>query len=427
MRVDPHKYGESVLLALSGGIDSMVMASLVLHCATATGRQKAVRLAVAHCNFHLRGEESDADEAFVRRWAADRGLECFVAHFDTETYAAENSISIEMAARDLRYSFFDSLCHEHGFGGTCVAHNADDNAETLMLNLVRGTGISGICAMSETARNPRGDSLIFRPMLAFSREEITAYAGKWSVEWREDSTNALTGARRNVLRNVVFPVLKQLNPSLVKTLNADIGHFRQARQIVEAAVPVLDFSGGLPISELKSSPFWKYSLFESLSSYLFNPATINSLVGLLEKGGVISGKIFQSPEWTIVTTTDKLLLEKNSDAGDLPRVKVELLDWDGSQSPVTPRGVTLIDASAVDGEPLIRRWRDGDYLHPLGMKGRKKVSDLLTDLKYSISAKKKVMVVAGKGSHVLAVVGIRPDSAAAVSSLTGKVYRISTR
>jgi len=425
VRVDPHKYGESVLLAVSGGIDSMVMASLMLHYAGASGTKKAVQLAVAHCNFHLRGDESDRDERFVREWARSNSLPCYVAGFDTAGYAESHGVSIEMAARELRYEFFNDLCAEHGFAGTCVAHNANDNAETLLLNLVRGTGLAGACAMNEVARNPQGNSLIFRPLLPYSRDDIAEYAAKWSIAWCEDSTNAENDARRNVIRNVVFPVLKQLNPSLVKTLNSDIAHFCQAKKIVDAAVPVLDFSSGVSISELLAAPFWKYSLFESLSVYGFNTPVIESLASLLESEGIISGKCFEAQQWRVVTTTDKLLLEKRSDKIELPEVKVELLDWDGSQSPVTERGVSLIDAAALHGEPVLRPWQEGDYLQPLGMKGKKKVSDLLTDLKYSISAKKKVLVVAGNGSHVLAVVGERIDASAAVSPATGKVYRIS--
>ena len=181
MRVFPHRYGESILLAVSGGVDSIVMAHLFL--------KKPVKICIAHCNFHLRCAESDSDAAFVQEWASSRGVECLIKDFDTQQYASSRNISIEMAARELRYTWFDALCKERGFDGTCVAHNANDNVETLFLNLLRGTGLKGLCAMSPISANPYGSSKIFRPLLDYSRDEIVDYAAAHSLEYRTDSSN----------------------------------------------------------------------------------------------------------------------------------------------------------------------------------------------------------------------------------------------
>ena len=203
----------AVLLAVSGGIDSMVMADLFLNSAHSS------RITLAHCNFHLRGEESDGDCAFVRDWACTHGVPFREAGFDTRSYAGEHGVSIEMAARELRYSWFASLCDEEGFSAVAVAHNANDNAETLILNLLRGTGLTGICGMRELS--PLAGSafaVLIRPLLGFSRDEIREYALSRGLEWREDSTNADSAYKRNLIRNEVFPLFSKVNPSISREM-----------------------------------------------------------------------------------------------------------------------------------------------------------------------------------------------------------------
>lgn len=422
MRVEPHKWGESVLLAVSGGIDSVVMAELFWRC----NGFIPVKLAVAHCNFHLRGEESDADAAFVKAWADAHSLECHMIDFDTVSYASEHRVSVEMAARELRYAWFDALCRENGYAGVCVAHNANDNVETLFLNLLRGTGLKGLCAMKETSRNPYGTTKVFRPMLGYSREEIERYANVNGIEYRTDSTNLKSDYKRNRLRNEVFPLLRQINPSFVSTVSRDIANFRQAEAVVESCVSELvpDAEGRVGISALKSMPHWQFSLFFLLSGYGFQPPVIDSVVELLNSGDrIVGGHRFESEEYLLVTTTEHLRMERKDERRDGP--SVALLDWDPSMSPRTARGTTLVDADRLVGEPRLRKWRPGDWLNPLGMKGRKKVSDLLTDLKYDVLLKENVYVLEGDGSHVLAVIGERVDSSVSVSASTKRVYRIS--
>ena len=215
-----------ILLAVSGGIDSMYLAE------KAPELFPGASFAVAHCNFRLRGEESDGDEAFVRQWCSDAGMDCFIKRFDTRAEAEAKNISIEMAARDLRYEWFAALCRgeepsadgKTGFDAVALAHNADDNAETLILNLVRGTGIKGMRGMSADVLDGRGVRIL-RPLLAVPREEIHRWMVSNGKAWREDSSNAGGEYKRNRIRHEVLPVLKELNPALLKTLADDMAHF----------------------------------------------------------------------------------------------------------------------------------------------------------------------------------------------------------
>ena len=209
-----------LLVAVSGGIDSMCLMEKV--------RQDGEPFAVAHCNFKLRGSESDADEALVRSTAQALGVVCHVKSFDTAGYAAENKISIEMAARRLRYHWFGELCREYGYSGVAVAHNANDNAETLILNLLRGTGLKGLTGMKAEGFIPDpefSDIPLLRPLLGMTREDIEAFAAEYGITWREDHTNAQNEYKRNKIRNLVFPVFKEINPSFVETLNDDMSKF----------------------------------------------------------------------------------------------------------------------------------------------------------------------------------------------------------
>ena len=211
-----------LLVAVSGGIDSMCLAQKV--------RLEGGPFAMAHCNFSLRGEESDADEAFVRSWASAYNIPLHVKRFDTQAFAQAEGISVEMAARRLRYRWFGELCREHGYGAVAVAHNANDNAETLLLNLLRGTGLKGITGMKASGFLPDpeyGDIPLLRPLLGMTREEIEAFAREQGLTWREDSTNALNDYKRNKIRNQVFPLFREINPSFVQTLNRDMERFTQ--------------------------------------------------------------------------------------------------------------------------------------------------------------------------------------------------------
>ena len=224
-----------LLVAVSGGIDSMCLCEKV--------RLAGGPFAVAHCNFSLRGEESDGDEAFVREWAGKHNVTCHVKRFETITYTSERGISVEMAARELRYGWFGQLCREYGYEAVAVAHNANDNAETLILNLLRGTGLKGIQGMREDGFIPLpeySDIPLRRPLLKMTREEIRSFMEEGKLSWREDATNAENDYKRNKIRNLVFPVFKEINPSFIRTLNRDMERISRELEAPEEAPETTD-------------------------------------------------------------------------------------------------------------------------------------------------------------------------------------------
>ena len=299
-----------VLLAVSGGIDSMYM----LH--RAPELFPGASFAVAHCNFRLRGEESDGDEAFVRAECGKLGVECFVERFDTAGYASQHGISVEMAARELRYEWFSRLCGERGFGALATAHNANDNAETLILNLLRGTGTKGLRGIP--------DGRILRPLLGVTRDEIRGWMESRGMKWREDRTNGENEARRNKIRNQVFPVFAEINPSFVKTLGEDIRRIRQTDDIADdyfreaEARIVRKGATGLPeigVTGLLALKHWRYVLWRILEDYGFSAETFEKLCTLLDRyrteplGTVtLSGKSFQAPEYVLRARKKSLVL-----------------------------------------------------------------------------------------------------------------------
>ena len=349
-----------VLLAVSGGIDSMYM----LH--RAPELFPGASFAVAHCNFCLRGEESDGDEAFVRDACSRLGVECFVKRFDTLAYAAEHGVSVEMAARELRYAWFDALCSENAFDTLATAHNANDNAETLILNLLRGTGTKGLRGIpggssvlpdvpSESSLRsslplrsacgplpltcPRVDTdsestsghhsatppEVVRPLLKVSREEIRKWMESNGKEWREDRTNAENEVKRNKIRNQVFPVFAEINPSFIRTLGADMDRIRQTDDIAEdyyreaASRIVKEGAGGaleISVRGLMELKHWRYVLWRILEDCSFSAETLDKLCTLLERyctepsGTVtLSGKRFESSTHVLRARKKQLILQ----------------------------------------------------------------------------------------------------------------------
>lgn len=300
-----------VLLAVSGGIDSMYM----LH--RAPELFPGASFAVAHCNFGLRGAESDGDEEFVRKECAKLGIECYVHHFQTVEYASSNGISIEMAARELRYSWFEELFKQGGFDVLATAHNANDNAETLILNLLRGTGTKGLRGIPSAS--------VSRPLLGYSREDIREWMETKGFEWRDDSTNLLNEARRNKIRNQVFPVFKEINPSFIKTLGEDMSRIRQVddiaddyfRTAAEKIVKEMDNTLQISVMPLLELKHWRYVLWRILENCSFSAETFGKLCALLERyrteplGTVtLSGKTFQSPGYTLKGRKKTLVLSR---------------------------------------------------------------------------------------------------------------------
>lgn len=310
---------ETALLAVSGGIDSICLASLFLN--SSSGR----RFAVAHCNFHLRGEYSDSDEALVAAWCGRNGVRYHKADFDTEQYASSHNVSIEMAARELRYDWFASLCRENGYYGVAVAHNANDNAETLILNLLRGTGLRGITGMQVESVVPvTKDELsgvrLLRPMLSFSRKQIEEYVAANSLEYHDDRTNAETVYKRNRIRHLVFPVFEGLNPSFLTTFAREMNAFSEVQEIADdyflsvrdgvcepAGKDELLRVNAVRLCHLK---YYKYVLYRLLEAYGFRDRLLEPVVRLLESGKTFSGKVFEAPGYELITAGECLIVRK---------------------------------------------------------------------------------------------------------------------
>ncbi len=374
-----------LLVAVSGGIDSMCLVEKV--------RLGGEPFAVAHCNFGLRGAESDADESLVRSWAASNGVSCHVKSFDTAAYAVENKISIEMAARRLRYHWFGELCREHGYSAVAVAHNANDNAETLILNLLRGTGLKGLLGMKAEGFIPDpefSDIPLLRPLLGMTREEIVAFAKENGVTWREDHTNAQNEYKRNKIRNLVFPVFKEINPSFVETLNEDISRF----------------SNEIGVEGM--------CCFQNNATLVDTPKIENfrgprdlTLRGAHEVGGVAKRRFENSS--SLLPTAFTISEE----------------EWDGSKEVKQPVGELIMDADKAEGF-VEGSWETGDWIRPLGAPGKKKLQDWFTD--HHIPADEKPFVKLLKSAtdphHVLAVCGFCIDHSVRVGKTTKRIIRI---
>ncbi len=473
-----------ILLAVSGGKDSMTMSDLALRAAGGENtegfeRFRGAVLGVAHCNFHLRPGDCDADAALVEQWARAHGLPFHRADFDTLAYAREKGVSMEMAARELRYAFFARLCRNEGYEAVAVAHNADDQAETLLLHLIRGCGLEGACAMaaesplpypseaalSRTGRDASGAGgprpLLLRPLLRRTREEINGYVIVRRVPFREDKSNAESVCQRNLLRNKVFPLLRKINPSAVETLCRDIGNFRRSRQALdwylqhtwdEALLPdIPNASGSAPVSDLPDA--WRCdlsliplailpeALFRLLSAYGFGFETVDAVLALTKRGGkkvnasegvLTEGKLFYSVTHVLLVRGDFLRLRPKEYAS--PQPVVECMDWREGMPLKQPVGVTAVDADALPEGWTIRPWREGDWMRPLGMGGRrKKLSDLFADLGFDAFDKADAWVLAspepvsGDGqaaddrAHVWALIGHRIDES--VKVIPGKTRR----
>ncbi len=450
----------ALLLAVSGGVDSMCMAELF------AGLADPLPFALAHCNFCLRGDESDGDEALVRGWAVDHGVKIHVRRFDTVGYAREHGISIEMAARDLRYAWFGQLCREHGYAAVAVAHNANDNAETLMLNLLRGSGMNGLSGMSTVSRIPSGlpdAPLLFRPLLGFTRKQIEGFAFARKLKYRDDSTNASSEYKRNRIRNEVFPVFETINPSFIRTLNHSMGNFAEAAEIVS------DYCTALLPSLMSESPegivridteallrrkHWRYLLYYMLEPYGFNSASLSSVEDLLSSDRTVSGKTFTSASHTLNMERNNMIIKKSSTDG--PRTsethctgsvpvcaegtyhlngrsfRVETLAWSSDLPLKQPEGTLIMDADKLGFPFVLRGWRSGDWLVPLGLRGKKKVSDLFTDLKYDSLQKESAVMIAdtltdglSESRHIAGVACLRIDARYKVTPDTRSIIRLT--
>lgn len=434
-----------IIYAVSGGIDSMCMADMYCHAGGDA--------AVAHCNFHLRGEESDADAELVRRWADEHGVEFFHADFDTEAYAREKRISIEMAARELRYNWFAELASKHGYDAVAVAHNANDNAETFFLNLIRGTGGKGLRGMQAESIIPGTGVPLLRPLLSMTRREIERYASEHNVPFREDRTNSDVIYRRNMLRHRILPVLKDLNPSFLQTLSRNMEHIAQENDIAEdyfiEARGKIFKDGRIHVQDLLSYKHWEYILFRITEPFSVSEETLRALIRLISDGNTtFAGKTFESPTHVLVTASDSIIITERKLMPDDDEMQIngpgtyhfhgrvidiEVLDFNSDMPLKQPAEILIADADSLTFPMTLRAWKDGDWMHPFGMHGRrKKASDIFTDLKMSLPEKRQAIIlhaasVDPEASHICAILGHRTDEALRITKGSTKCLRIVLR
>ena len=417
---------DNILLGVSGGIDSMVMLSLF--------HKSGFNFAVAHCNFSLRGEESDGDEELVVYECLEKEHKLHKTRFDTQKYAIENKLSIQVAARNLRYDWFKNLAKDYGYTKIAIAHNRDDVTETVLINLTRGTGIKGLCGIKAVHGN------IIRPLLFASRDEIVRYAALNDVKYRNDSSNSTVKYARNRIRHNVIPELEVINPSAKASIALSAQHIQEGWNLVESYLLKLreilvkdevDVKY-ISIEGLKKEPYHKLFLLEELNSYGFTPETIEQVADSINRQ---PGKVFFSHSHKIVRDREFLILSKitNQDetliniSADTQLVeyplRITFSQIENSttfQIPKDPR-IAAIDLDKIQFPVTIRHWQPGDKFVPIGMNGYKKVSDFLIDQKYSLNDKEKVLVMES-GNDIIWIVGVRIDDRYKITDQTKRIW-----
>jgi len=414
-----------LLIAISGGMDSVVLTHLCY--------QLKLDTTLAHCNFNLRGEESNDDETFVIQLAEELNIEVFTQSFDTEDYAKNNKLSTQMAARELRYSWFNELAEQLHFDYILTAHHADDNLETFLINLSRGTGLEGLTGIPEINNN------IARPLLLFSRKEIEDYSVINKLIYREDSSNASTKYLRNKLRHEVIPILKGINPQFLQSFNKTQKHLKASNEIIEDRIDAVsnevidkissdEIHFNIASIETLSNP--KTYLYELLKTYNF--AEWDDVYQLLQAQ---SGKQILSNTHRLLKNREVLILsEINSDKS------LKSIFIDNFNNPITtPIGIfnfyyvtdienfktntVFIDKDTISLPLTLRKWREGDYFYPLGMTGKKKLSKYFKDEKLSLVDKENIWLLCS-GDDIVWVIGKRLDDRFKISESTRHSLKI---
>lgn len=416
-----------VILAVSGGIDSMVMTDLFSRMDN--------ELLVTHCNFSLRGEESDEDEVFVKEYCSRKSIPFISKRFDTISFAEENNISVQMAARELRYKWFYELQLEKDFDFIATAHNLDDQIETFFINLTRGTGIRGLTGISEK------NGILIRPLIQFTRDKIEAYANRHGIEWREDTSNLSIKYIRNKFRHQIIPLMKDMNPSFEKTMADNMDKLKQVqsvylKHIEERKGFILRRSGKqfiISINTLLREEFGEYILYEILSDLSFSASAIKDIWNSLE---ALPGKKFYSESHRLIKDREELIIEavksleekkyyidREQREVNFPlKVSIDYVDNVDFVIPPYP-DIACLDADKLNFPLIIRKWHPGDYFHPLGMKNSKKLSDFFVDNKFSIPQKENTWLLCS-GQDIAWIIGYRIDDRFKISNETRNIMKI---
>ncbi|MFD2602809.1 tRNA lysidine(34) synthetase TilS [Flavobacterium suzhouense] len=413
-----------LLVAVSGGVDSVVLVHLL--------KQLNYDVAIAHCNFGLRGEESDGDEKFIRSYASYNAINIFVTHFDTKTFAIDNKLSIQVAARQLRYIWFQELLEENSLDYLLTAHHLDDNIETFLINFSRGTGIEGLTGI------PQRNGNIIRPLLPFTRENIERYASENSISWREDSSNASDKYLRNRLRHNIIPEIKELNPSFTDSFIQTINNLQQSASLVHDAAIVMyqqivsekEGQKHIDIGQLKRLPNFKAYLYQWLNPFGFT--SWDDIYALVDAQ---SGKQIFSANYRLLKDRTVLILEplKPSDRkvyeiseglsqiNESLIIKLELVDKISSES---TKNVVFVNNNLIKFPLFVRKWKEGDYFCPTGMNGqKKKVSKFFKDEKMTLSEKEDTWILTS-GNEIIWIIGRRADDRFKIRNTTDTILKI---
>lgn len=419
---------DHILLAISGGVDSMTMLHLFL--------ESGFKVAMAHCNFGLRDAESDGDEELVSRTAMNLGVPLYVKRFDTKAYAETHKVSIQMAARDLRYNWFRKLMKEHGLNKIATAHHANDVAETFLINLTRGTGIKGLTGI------PVNNNQLIRPLLFATRKEIENYASCEKIGFREDSSNNESKYLRNSIRQSILPLFENLNPSIITTINQTAALLKEAsgiyQQHIDQLFAMLTKKTGeiiyVDIEKIKSLQISPTLLFEYISNYGF---TFDTATRMIENIDHQPGGTFYSTAFKIVKDRKHYILcPRNQDDGEEYFIEEGQTNFSGpirlaiSSIPISKqfslkrnKEIGSFDLSKLTFPLVVRRWQHGDYFYPLGMRGKKKLSDYFTNKKISLPEKETTWLVCS-GNDIIWVVNHRTDNRYSITKSTREVLQI---
>jgi tRNA(Ile)-lysidine synthase len=419
---------EGILLAVSGGVDSVVLCELC--------KQAELNFTIAHCNFGLRREESERDEQFVRSLGEKYEVEVLVKKFDTKFYAEENKLSIQEAARDLRYQWFAQVRNEKGFAFTVLAHHADDNIETLLMNFFRGTGLQGLTAI------PGGDkkTYLLRPLLNIRRKEIDAFARQNNLQWVEDSSNSSTKYTRNFFRHELIPAIKKVFPQVEENLLGNIERFKKLATLYNAEVQKMKESlcekqgGEVRIPVLKLMKYRDTSLvYEIIKDFGFGEKQVDEVIKLTaaESGKFIENEHYQiirHRKWLIiapkVSGSETIAIEKGEEQikflGGLLQVRLITKEkFNLGKSPATG----LVDAKDIEFPLLLRKWKQGDYFYPLGMQKKKKLSRFFIDQRLPKNQKENIWVIESN-KKIVWVVGLRIDDRFKITPSTKQVLEL---
>ncbi|MCE3280407.1 MAG: tilS [Bacteroidetes bacterium] len=419
--------GDSILLAVSGGVDSVVMCELF--------SRSDLNFAVAHCNFQLRNAESEEDCLFVAKLAKKYKVPFHTATFNTADYSKKNKLSIQVAARNQRYDWFEQIRNKEGYSYIATAHHRDDSIETFFINLIRGTGISGLHGIL-----PQQGKLI-RPLLFTTKEEIVSYALKNKLKFREDSSNASDKYLRNKIRHSVVPVLKELNPMFDSVLSQNIQHLRDVEKIFRKEIQnkqkelliIKDKETQIAVKALQQLDPIETYLFEILRPYNFNSSICQKIAASLNKD---SGKQFFSSTHRLIKDRDKLIIQEITNVTisdktttlkkDQKKIQIDTLRLSFKKLRAGTKFSHSSLQAALDLDKLrfpltVRKWKHGDTFQPLGMKGKKKLSDFFIDKKLSLSEKENVWLLLS-GDDIAWVIGYRIDDRFKITDETKKIY-----